>query len=238
MNIKKLLSIAVIAALPFGANAENISGAMYAAPTRADTNHPAPTTNAYAPYGRIDIDTADQDHIATTAYVKGAYNSAIAAVNNVANTVDGKQNQLVDWVTGDNISINVVPTVVADDIARQIGGLGFDVSALSDELDNFEIDLDNSLITAKAALVAAKQMASVTADDIDEAKQNKLYTGPGQTVNTSIKQTISANPQNALSNFLVSEKAVSDFVNAKRVEVYTNWDDDTDKTEVAFVTAQ
>ena len=81
MKTKKLLSIAIIAALPFGAIAENISGAMYAAPAHADTNHPAPTTGANAPYGRIDIDTADQDHIASTAYVKGAYNSAIAAVN-------------------------------------------------------------------------------------------------------------------------------------------------------------
>ncbi len=80
---KTLLSIAIIAALPFGARAENISGAMYTAPARYDTNHPAPTTDAYAPYGRIDIDTADQEHIATTAYVKGAYNSAIAAVNKV-----------------------------------------------------------------------------------------------------------------------------------------------------------
>ena len=80
---KTILTMAVIAALPFGAMAENISGAMYNAPATADTNHPAPTTQADAPYGRANIDTADQEHIATTAYVKGAYNSAIAAVNSV-----------------------------------------------------------------------------------------------------------------------------------------------------------
>ena len=80
---KTLLTMAVSAALPFGAMAENISGAMYNAPATADTNHPAPTTQADAPYGRANIDTADQEHIATTAYVKGAYNSAIAAVNSV-----------------------------------------------------------------------------------------------------------------------------------------------------------
>ena len=73
--------MAVIAALPMVAHAQNISGAMYTAPSAANNDHPAPTTNAIAPYGRIDIDTADQDHIASTAYVKGAYNSAIAAVN-------------------------------------------------------------------------------------------------------------------------------------------------------------
>ena len=92
MKTKSLLSIAIIAALPFAATAENISGAMYTAPAHADNNHPAPTTNAGAPYGRIDIDTADQEHIATTAYVKGAYNSAIAAVNKVNNE---KQDALI-----------------------------------------------------------------------------------------------------------------------------------------------
>ncbi len=93
MTKHTLLTIAIMAALPFGARAENISGAMYTAPAHENTNHPAPTTQAGAPYGRIDIDTADQEHIATTAYVKGAYNSAIAAVNKV--DVD-KQNQLVN----------------------------------------------------------------------------------------------------------------------------------------------
>ena len=78
-----ILSIAIMLALPFVANAGNIQGNMYTAPSAADNNHPAPTTQAVAPYGRIDIDTADQDHIASTAYVKGAYNSAIAAVNKV-----------------------------------------------------------------------------------------------------------------------------------------------------------
>ena len=77
--------------------AANISGNMYTAPSAADNNHPAPTTGADAPYGRIDIDTTDQEHIATTAYVKGAYNSAIAAVNKVN---DEKQAVLISAGTG------------------------------------------------------------------------------------------------------------------------------------------
>ena len=108
---KTILTMAVIAALPFRATAENISGAMYTAPATADTNHPAPTTSAGPLYGRVNIDTADQEHIATTAYVKGAYNSAIAAVNKVNDTLSslnsfvnndiedeiaGKQDMLVD----------------------------------------------------------------------------------------------------------------------------------------------
>ena len=107
MNTKTLLSLAIIAVLPLTTMAENISGAMYVAPAAADNDHPAPTTQAGTLYGRIDIDTADQEHIATTAYVKGAYNSAIAAVNtvsadftdavsDVANTVVNQFNRDID----------------------------------------------------------------------------------------------------------------------------------------------
>ncbi len=111
---KSLLSIAIMAALPFGAMAENISGAMYTAPSAADTNHPAPTTQAAAPYGRANIDTADQEHIATTAYVKGAYNSAIAAVNKV----DGeKQEVLRNYSYGAPMSTNVIDDEVAFGVA-------------------------------------------------------------------------------------------------------------------------
>ena len=49
---------------------------------------PAPTTSAEAPYGRVNIDTVNQNHIATTAYVKGAYNSAITGVNKLDSKTD------------------------------------------------------------------------------------------------------------------------------------------------------
>ena len=78
-----LLSIAIMLTLPLTAMAENISGPMYVAPTYATPDNPAPLTNVLGAYGRINIDTADQQNIASTAYVKGAYNSAIAAVNKV-----------------------------------------------------------------------------------------------------------------------------------------------------------
>ena len=96
MKTKTILSIAILATLPLTAMAENISGAMYVAPATATQNTPAPTTNASGPYGRINIDTTDKDHIASTAYVKGAYNSAIAAVNS-------KQDALYNDTTDDQI---------------------------------------------------------------------------------------------------------------------------------------
>ena len=92
-----------MAALPLNVMAANISGAMYTAPSAANNDHPAPTTQAAAPFGRIDIDTADQDHIATTAYVKGAYNSAIAAVNKVNSEKQDKFNGVYDKNAGQQI---------------------------------------------------------------------------------------------------------------------------------------
>ena len=79
--MKKILLLLVIAILPLKVLAENISGAMYVAPASTTQQTPAPTTDAEPYYGRVNIDTDDQSHAASTAYVKGAYNSAIAAVN-------------------------------------------------------------------------------------------------------------------------------------------------------------
>ncbi len=93
---KTIIPLAIIAMLPFTANAANIQGDMYVAPVGYDSNHPAPETNSNPPYGRVNIDTTDQDHIATTAYVKGAYNSAIAAVNKVDSQFNYTQARLVN----------------------------------------------------------------------------------------------------------------------------------------------
>ncbi len=104
MKITKILPIAIIAVLPFTVNAANIQGAMYTAPQEADENHPAPTTSFdvsdgnYFYFGRMNIDTADQEHVATTAYVKGAYNSAIAAVNGLSETITNMHGDLTDVI--------------------------------------------------------------------------------------------------------------------------------------------
>ena len=159
MKTKTILTMAIIAALPFAATAENISGAMYTAPATADTNHPAPTTQANAPYGRANIDTADQEHIATTAYVKGAYNSAIAGINSKQDTIF--------YFEPDTGIQRPIPTHVA-------------------------LSLDD-------------------VNDIEEL----ISWGTLDEAITDINTTISN----------------------KRVEIYTTWDNDNAKTQVAFVNA-
>ncbi len=138
MNIKRIASIAIIAALPFAANAENISGNMYTAPLSADANHPAPITGAEAPYGRVNIDTADQEHIATTAYVKGAYNSAIAGLNSVEAT---KQHVLMNVDDGVHIDPEVYGEESFGDLMQEINS----GSSLTDIFGEF----DDQLVTLR-----------------------------------------------------------------------------------------
>ena len=85
-NTKRtLLSIAIIAALPFTAHATQ---------TIVETNTPAAVgANGTVkkavdsgPYQTATIGEHDDEHIATTAYVKGAYNDAIAAINRLDDT--------------------------------------------------------------------------------------------------------------------------------------------------------
>ncbi len=223
MRTKTLISLAVIAALPITAMAENISGAMYTAPSAADNNHPAPTTQAYAPYGRIDIDTADQEHIATTAYVKGAYNSAIAAVNKVRDEMrdgeynlrstleegmDAKQDKLTGLESQDAISTMVfdddsgVGTALLQAYNEEYAAMREDIGrVLQADSDN----PDNALISAGAVFDIVRDAGTVLQGNIN-------------TVQSSV-----TNVQTALNN--------------KRVEIYTTWNNDNAKTQVAFVNA-
>ncbi len=141
MKITKILSIAIIAALPFGANAANIQGDMYVAPQPADANHTAPSTDNEPPYGRVNIDTDDQSHIATTAYVKGAYNSAIAGINALD---DLKQGRLLSNAIGGPMSSVVLDMIAIDDILHEIE---------SGEFTNNEWEYIETVLPSMAAVV-------------------------------------------------------------------------------------
>ncbi len=136
MKTKNIILSAIIATLPFGAWAENISGAMYPAPVHETNLTPAPTTNALAPFGRVNIDTDDQSHVATTAYVKGAYNSAIAGVNGAYAAL--KEENIMQWTRIENTQPQLYTT----------GDVLVSTEVLT-SLDDFdEEEGDNQLITA------------------------------------------------------------------------------------------
>ena len=106
-----LLSIAIIAALPFTANADYTYNYVNA-PARVGYNGTVNITNGPGPYQTATIGEHDDEHIATTAYVKGAYNDAIAAVNRVISDTSDKQDQLF---LGDDPTDTITPFVVGSE---------------------------------------------------------------------------------------------------------------------------
>ncbi len=107
MKIKRIFLSAIIAALPFTANAtQTIVTAQTPAAVGSDGTVSMAATSG--PYQTATIGEHDDEHIATTAYVKGAYNDAIAAVNKVN---DSKQEKLVE----SGYQNPIFPTVVASE---------------------------------------------------------------------------------------------------------------------------
>ena len=156
MKTKQIIALALILALPITANAAYTYNDVQT-PTRV-ANNGTVTIAIDGPYQTITPGEHDDEHIASTSYVIGAYNDTIAAVNNLAT---GKQTLLTLSDSG-----NLVPSGVIE---------------ASDFLDM--IDMPGVLASS------------------------------GAIVNT-----------------------IDYKMNNQRVEVYTNWDDDSAKTDVAFKT--
>ena len=78
-SLSVFLSLLIITVLPFTAYAVG--------PASDESDNPVIADDG-APYVTTTITDNDRGHIATTAYVKGAYNDTIAAVNNVASNVE------------------------------------------------------------------------------------------------------------------------------------------------------
>ena len=161
MTTKMPLLFAIIALLPFGANAD-YTYVNSATPARVANNGTVTRASNFGPYVTATIEDDDDEHIASTAYVKGAYNDTIAAINR-------KQDVLFNLSGGDEMYNQVESS---DDVLPLIKSYG-------GEIYNAAVE-DYRLISADAVITGIK---------------------------------------------------------SQRAEVYTNWDDDTAKTQVAFVTA-
>lgn len=170
---KPLLTLAIMLALPFGAMAEDWSAGTFTyhpvqTPESVHYNGTTNITNFDAPYAVMNIDTSDSEHIASTAYVKGAYNDAIAAMNRI------------DYYKLDKATLH--NTDVDDDLTGFVG--------------------TDTMLEALAS--------------VDDLSEDDWY-------EYELK--------------LVSLAGVLKGINSKRVEIYTTWDDDTAKQQVAFVSA-
>ncbi len=172
MKIKRIASIAIIAALPFAANATQtiVTTQTPAAVGANGTVKKAATTG---PYVTNEPTVDDQTHIATTAYVKGAYNDAIAAVNKVN---DSKQDILIndrgDEVYGDGILGASTGESLAEEYVHYLLDLGVPASDIAED-DASQID--NHLLTAGGVLSAMVVSADATKNYTD-SKRVKIYT--------------------------------------------------------------
>ena len=79
-TMKTILTLTIIVSSTFVANADPVTSV---GPSAVPANGTPVVATASAPYVTVTPSAADESHIATTAYVKGAYNDAIAAVNKV-----------------------------------------------------------------------------------------------------------------------------------------------------------
>ena len=170
-----LLSIAIIAALPFTANATQ---------TIVETNTPAAVgangtvkkAAATGPYQTATIGEHDDEHIATTAYVKGAYNDAIAAVNKVdsekqvklksLNVSNGSEQDIEPRVMGSGFNISNYllgsGTAYPDEYAAMTEDIAYELTGVHDNA----AALNDTLISAGTVM----QWLSETGDAINNAK--------------------------------------------------------------------
>lgn len=122
MKTKNIILSAIIATLPFGAWAEQTF--VYTnTPAAVAANGTIKIASSYSPYATNEPTVADQTHIATTAYVKGAYNDAIAALNKLGTEM---QTKLTNTVTGDNIGEQVMSSYAFMDILSSDAGDSYD----------------------------------------------------------------------------------------------------------------
>lgn len=173
--MKKLLGISILAMFavsPMLANAGTaLTGSdLYQEPTTANPQSGAVSAGGDPKYAFVGINTDEQSHIASTAYVKGAYNSAIAAVNKVADSVttdlSGKQDVLTE---GDGIEIsneNVISVAVTED-----RGLTFDATD-----DTLEVAVGNGIQFDSNGAVAAKLDGTTLAVGANGLKVNEITT--------------------------------------------------------------
>ena len=206
---KQILSIAIIAILPFGAYADP---AVSVGPAAVPSNGTAVVATANPPYQTLTPTNDDKQHIASTAYVKGAYNDSIAAVNKVADMVE----DLTDYVTGDFNDLvadkqNKLTSMTGNEISTDVLS-GADYHDLGQNLANLQDDEEFEAFY--------DDIANYIGEDLDDVL---ISAGTTMYLIRGAAGTAESNANNEL--------------NRKRVEIYTTWDNDNAKKQVAFVNA-
>jgi len=98
MKTQTFLSLAIIATFTFGAYADPHVGPIGNHEPSADGSFPSniPMATDYPLYESVTVNNDDKNHIASTAYVKGAHNDTIAALNGTAMIMAGYNQRIRD----------------------------------------------------------------------------------------------------------------------------------------------
>ena len=180
--MKKLLGISLVAVLavsPLMAGAETVAASTTigedsteAGLTKTGTNVVVAGKGKY--YAGKSITDNDRGATASAAYVKGAYNDAISAINAVAETADGAVQEVVEGSTGGAISVD-----------------GTAVSVHTDSDHRFVSDTEKSTWSGKQDALNETQMNAVNSgiDATKRAAYDALVNASG---NYATKEGVSA----------------------------------------------
>ncbi len=150
MTTKPLL-LTIMLALPFGARADYTYENLVGRPAQTPSNGTVVLAGSSGPYQIVEPTQADESHIASTSYVKGAYNEVIAAVNSLDHL---KQTYLFNSDSGVHMDNEVfdansfVPYVAGD----------------AEEPDDSELNLV-SMAAVKAGILSQRVKIYTTWDD-------------------------------------------------------------------------
>ncbi len=163
MTTKTPLLIALIALAPITARAD-YTYTYTNTPARVTGNGPVTAAFDSAPYQIATIGDDDDEHIASTAYVKGAYNDTIAAVNSLDVS---KQKILVLSASENPVSQIVIESEDFMDTFDPVGETQLLTAAATANVIDYK--LDNKRVEIYT-----------TWDDDDEVAEVPLITASGQ----------------------------------------------------------
>ena len=165
---KQILTLAIIATLPLTAMADN--PVVSVGPAAVPANGTAVVATANPPYQTLTPTNDEKSHIASTAYVKGAYNDAIAAVNKVATGVEAKQDEIVNIDTGNAMQPIALGMAAWDDIVRTMFHDGANTILYDNELASLFVS-GTALAAAINTLHGISQVEVYTTWDNDNASR-------------------------------------------------------------------
>lgn len=210
MQTKTLLISAIMLVLPFGVWADQVG------PSGGEEIEDVVVADDVPYYLSADIDDVDANHIASTAYVKGAYNDTIAAINKVAHVT---QQRLYSGLSTDFVEPDVL---TADEMLLELF-----------TNPNARTNLNDSHLATAAAVASAIDAKSLFSADTGQKMSREVFDATTFLGYMSGDDVTDDSPEETL----VSMAAVATGIQSQRVEVWTTWDNDNAKTEVAFVTA-